>query len=79
MLPFDEQITEPEIGAHAAKAHFVRISVIQRYGHEGSRWGTRRAPMVVKWAGNGHLLRFARRSASGRNYHLPKGRIAAVG
>jgi len=26
MLPFDEQFTEPDIGAHAAKAHFVRVA-----------------------------------------------------
>lgn len=26
MLPFDEQFTELDIGAHAAKAHFVRIA-----------------------------------------------------
>jgi len=26
MLPFDEQFTEPDIGAHAAKADFVRTA-----------------------------------------------------
>jgi hypothetical protein len=33
MLPFDEQITEPEIGAHAAKAHFVRIPDLRSRCH----------------------------------------------
>lgn len=28
MLPFDEQFTEPVIGATAAKAHFVRTAAI---------------------------------------------------
>lgn len=35
MLPFDEQFTEPVIGATAAKAHFVRIADLGAQYNEG--------------------------------------------